>query len=105
MRRRGRGPSASARRGGGRCGVGLGEAFADSGVVVTPQVETDSVASLYAHVGVGAWASIVPHTWLRAMPVIGRTRAARLVDPDARAQRSEERRVGKECRSRWSPDH
>jgi hypothetical protein len=49
-------------------------------------VETDSVACLYAHVGVGAWASIVPHTWLRAMPVIGRTRAVRLVDPDARAQ-------------------
>jgi DNA-binding transcriptional LysR family regulator len=64
----------------------IDSAFADSGVVVTPQVETDSVASLYAHVGVGAWASIVPHTWLRAMPVIGRTRAVRLVDPDARAQ-------------------
>jgi DNA-binding transcriptional LysR family regulator len=61
-------------------------AFADNGVVVTPQVETDSVASLYAQVGVGAWASIVPHTWLRAMPVIGRTRAVRLVEPDARAQ-------------------
>ncbi|MFF2520814.1 LysR family transcriptional regulator [Streptomyces liangshanensis] len=60
--------------------------FAENGVVVTPQVETDSVASLYAHVGVGEWASIVPHTWLRAMPVIGRPRAVRLVEPDARAQ-------------------
>jgi DNA-binding transcriptional LysR family regulator len=60
--------------------------FADKGVVVTPQVETDSIASLYAHVGGGEWASIVPHSWLRAMPVIGRTRAVRLVDPDARAQ-------------------
>jgi DNA-binding transcriptional LysR family regulator len=60
--------------------------FADHGVVVTPQVETDSVASLYAHVGVGQWASIVPHTWLRAMPVVGRARALRLVDRDARAQ-------------------
>jgi hypothetical protein len=39
-----------------------------------------------AHVGVGEWASIVPHTWLRAMPVVGRARAVRLVDPDARAQ-------------------
>src|SRR5689334_24801993 len=29
------------------------------------------------------------------------TRAGR----DRRAVRSEERRVGKECRSRWSPDH
>ena len=25
--------------------------------------------------------------------------------PDSRAERSEERRVGKECRSRWSPYH
>ncbi|MBA2809134.1 LysR family transcriptional regulator [Streptomyces sp. KM273126] len=59
--------------------------FAEKGVVVTPQVETDSIASLYAHVGGGEWASIVPHSWLRAMPVIGRTRAVRLVDPDVRA--------------------
>jgi DNA-binding transcriptional LysR family regulator len=64
----------------------IDSAFADCGVVVTPQVETDSVASLYALVGLGAWASIVPHTWLHAMPVIGRTRAIRLVGPDARAQ-------------------
>jgi DNA-binding transcriptional LysR family regulator len=64
----------------------IDKAFAESGVTVTPQVETDSVASLYAHVGVGAWASIVPHTWLRAMPVVGRTRAVRLVEPNATAQ-------------------
>ena len=64
----------------------IDDAFKQSGITVTPQVETDSVASLYAHVGVGAWASIVPHTWLRAMPVVGRTRAVRLVGPDARAQ-------------------
>jgi DNA-binding transcriptional LysR family regulator len=49
-------------------------------------VETDSVASLYAHVATGAWASVVPHTWLRAMPVTGGTRAVPLVNPDARAQ-------------------
>jgi DNA-binding transcriptional LysR family regulator len=64
----------------------IDSAFADSGAVATPQVETDSVASLYAHVATGAWASIVPHTWLRAMPVTGRTRAVPLIDPDARAQ-------------------
>lgn len=64
----------------------IDSAFKDSGVAVTPQVETDSVASLYAHVGAGGWASIVPHTWLRAMPVIGRTRAVRLVAPVVRAQ-------------------
>ncbi|WP_329268754.1 LysR family transcriptional regulator [Streptomyces sp. NBC_01451] len=60
--------------------------FAEKGFVVTPQVETDSIASLYAHVGGGGWASIVPHTWLRAMPVVGRTRALPLVDPEAGAQ-------------------
>ena len=64
----------------------IDKAFAKSGVAVTPQVETDSVASLYAQVGVGAWATIVPHTWLRAMPVVGRARAVRLVDPDTKAQ-------------------
>ncbi|MGW2562412.1 LysR family transcriptional regulator [Streptomyces sp. NPDC001514] len=64
----------------------IDSAFADSGVVVTPQVETDSVATLYANVGIGACASIVPHTWLRAMPATARMRAVRLVEPEARAQ-------------------
>ncbi|MFI2303176.1 LysR family transcriptional regulator [Actinacidiphila glaucinigra] len=64
----------------------IDDAFAESGVVVTPQVETDSVAALYASVGAGACASIVPHTWLRAMPPLGRMRAVRLVEPDARAR-------------------
>jgi DNA-binding transcriptional LysR family regulator len=64
----------------------IDKAFAESGAMPTPQVETDSVASLYAHVGLGAWASIVPHTWLRAMPVVGRTRAVRLIEPETRAR-------------------
>jgi DNA-binding transcriptional LysR family regulator len=64
----------------------IDSAFASCGVVATPQVETDSVASLYAHVATGAWASVVPHTWLRAIPATGGTRAIRLVEPDSRAQ-------------------
>jgi DNA-binding transcriptional LysR family regulator len=64
----------------------IDKAFAESRVMVTPQMETGSVASLYALVGIGAGASIVPHTWLRAMPVTGKTRVARLVGPDVRAQ-------------------
>ncbi len=64
----------------------IDSAFASRGIVATPQVETDSVASLYAHVATGAWASIVPHTWLRAMPCTGGTRAVRLIEPDSRAQ-------------------
>src|SRR5258708_30735158 len=31
--------------------------------------------------------------------------ASARTDPQLRGLRSEERRVGKECRSRWSPDH
>ena len=64
----------------------IDKAFAASGSSAAPQVETDSVASLYAHVATGAWASVVPHTWLRAMPVTGAARAIRLVEPDTRAQ-------------------
>jgi DNA-binding transcriptional LysR family regulator len=63
----------------------IDKAFASSGAVAAPQVETDSVASLYAHVASGAWASVVPHTWLRAMPVTVAARVIRLVEPDARA--------------------
>jgi DNA-binding transcriptional LysR family regulator len=66
----------------------IDKAFAESGAEVTPQVETDSVASLFAHVGRGDWATIVPHTWLRAMPVILTSKVARLVEPDAAAQMS-----------------
>jgi DNA-binding transcriptional LysR family regulator len=64
----------------------IDKAFASSGALATPQVETDSVASLYAHVATGTWASVVPHTWLRAMPVTSAARAIRLVEPDATAQ-------------------
>jgi DNA-binding transcriptional LysR family regulator len=34
------------------------------GLTIAPRVETDSVASLYALVSTGRWASIVPHSWL-----------------------------------------
>lgn len=64
----------------------IDKAFASTGAVAAPQVETDSVASLCAHVASGAWASVVPHTWLRALPVTGAARAIPLVEPDSRAQ-------------------
>jgi DNA-binding transcriptional LysR family regulator len=60
----------------------IDKAFAEAGAVPTSHVETDSVASLYALVGAGEWATIVPHTWLHAMPVIGTTSVAQLIDPD-----------------------
>jgi len=64
----------------------IDKAFAQAGVQPKPQIETDSCASLYALVGPGEWATIVPQTWLRAMPVVGTTSTARLVEPDTRAQ-------------------
>src|SRR3712207_9269062 len=39
------------------------------------------------------------------VPTDGTPSAARIRDELSRVQRSEERRVGKECRSRWSPYH
>src|SRR5256885_11585547 len=36
---------------------------------------------------------------------VGNVRAAARLQVDSRNPRSEERRVGKECRSRWSPYH
>lgn len=64
----------------------IDHAFANVGAAVTPQVETDSMASLYAHVSTGAWAGIVPHTWLQAMPMTGTMRGLRLIEPDQKAQ-------------------
>src|SRR2546430_13554431 len=43
-------------------------------------------------------------SWARASCSAGGAADGRPVPPTLR-QRSEERRVGKECRSRWSPDH
>src|SRR5947208_16659508 len=42
------------------------------------------------------------HILVEDLPGVGKTTLARAL---ARAVRSEERRVGKECRSRWSPYH
>ena len=48
---------------------------------------------------------IVMTTGVTHMMVARRGKLARLTKWDLLAQRSEERRVGKECRSRWSPYH
>lgn len=59
----------------------IDRAFADHGITLHPQVETDSVASLFAQASAGNWASIVPHTWLWASPLGVGIRAVELVDP------------------------
>jgi len=64
----------------------IDKAFAECGIELNPHIETDSVASLYALVGAGSCVTIVPQTWLHALPVIGTTRIARLINPDVRAQ-------------------
>src|SRR5256884_8939222 len=43
--------------------------------------------------------------YLAKSPVLARKLTQMAGDPDAKVRRSEERRVGEECRSRWSPYH
>jgi DNA-binding transcriptional LysR family regulator len=64
-------------------------AFAGHAIAVTPQVETDSVASLLAQVATGNWACIVPHTWLWTSPLgteSSEIRAVEMVDPPLKAE-------------------
>ena len=64
----------------------IDEAFSDQALTVTPQVETDSVASLLAQVATGDWACIIPHTWLWTSLMAGNIRVVGLVDPILKAQ-------------------
>jgi DNA-binding transcriptional LysR family regulator len=67
----------------------IDQAFAGHAITVTPQVETDSVASLLAQVATGNWACIVPHTWLWTSPLGTENRAihaVELVDPVVKAE-------------------
>jgi DNA-binding transcriptional LysR family regulator len=59
----------------------LDDALAGHGLEVAPQLETDSVASLYAQVGTGRWASIVPYPWTRTLPPPAGIRVLSLGDP------------------------
>ena len=52
-------------------------------------------AALLACLALGAFKVYDKHRWA----------ASRLAEIEPRLTRSEERRVGKECRSRWSPYH
>ena len=64
----------------------IDEAFEGHGIAVTPQVETDSVASLLAQVASGNWACIVPHTWLWTSSLGSEIRAVEMVDPVVKAE-------------------
>jgi DNA-binding transcriptional LysR family regulator len=63
----------------------IDKAFADHAITVSPQVETDSVAALFAQVAAGNFACIVPHTWLWTSPLGAETRAVEMVDPVLKA--------------------
>lgn len=52
------------------------------GVEVAPQMETDSLSALMAHVRIGCWASIVPNSALEAVELSDSLRAIPIVEPD-----------------------
>jgi DNA-binding transcriptional LysR family regulator len=64
----------------------IDRAFAGHSITVAPQVETDSVASLFAQAATGNWACIVPHTWLWTNPMGGDIRAVQMVEPALTAE-------------------
>jgi DNA-binding transcriptional LysR family regulator len=63
----------------------IDDALATQGLAINPQLETDSVATLFAHIATGRWASIVPHTWIRALGVPAGASVLRLHDPSVAA--------------------
>jgi DNA-binding transcriptional LysR family regulator len=64
----------------------LDEALSGYGLSVTPQVETDSVAALYAQVSTGRWASVVPYPWTRTVRPPAGTRILALHEPEIRSR-------------------
>jgi DNA-binding transcriptional LysR family regulator len=63
----------------------IDDALASQSLTVTPQLEADSVGTLLAHVGTGRWASIVPHTWVRALGMPAGVSVVRLHEPSVTA--------------------
>jgi DNA-binding transcriptional LysR family regulator len=60
--------------------------FASHSITVSPQVETDSVATLLAQAASGDRACIVPQTWLWTTLMAADLRAVELVDPVLKTQ-------------------
>jgi DNA-binding transcriptional LysR family regulator len=63
----------------------IDDALSTLDLLARPQLETDSVATLLAHVGTGRWASIVPQTWIRTLGLPAGTSVLRLHDPSVTA--------------------
>jgi len=60
-------------------------AWRANALMVTPQLETDSIAMLYAAAGTGRWASIVPHSWVHAFGLSSESRVVLLTEPELTA--------------------
>jgi DNA-binding transcriptional LysR family regulator len=63
----------------------IDDALATQGLEVTPQLETDSVVALLAHVRTGRWASIVPQPWIRSLGAPAGISVLRLERPSVTA--------------------
>jgi DNA-binding transcriptional LysR family regulator len=63
----------------------IDDALSTLDLLARPQLETDSVATLLAHVGTGRWASIVPQTWIRTLGLPAGTSVLWLHDPSVTA--------------------
>ena len=63
----------------------IDDALATQGLQVAPQLETDSVVALLAHVRTGRWASIVPQPWIHTLGIPAGIRVLRLQRPSVTA--------------------
>lgn len=63
----------------------IDDALASQNLIVTPQLETDSLAALLAHVATGRWASIVPRPWLCSLRPVADINVLRLENPTVTA--------------------
>ena len=64
----------------------IDDALAGRHLEVKPQLESDSVVVLLAHVGTGRWATIVPQTWVRTLRPPAGVTVLRLEDPAVTAR-------------------
>jgi DNA-binding transcriptional LysR family regulator len=63
----------------------IDDALATQGLEVTPQLQTDSVVALLAHVRTGRWASIVPQPWIRSLGIPAGLSVLRMERPSVTA--------------------
>ncbi|MFD4438410.1 LysR family transcriptional regulator [Nocardia sp. NPDC058519] len=64
----------------------IDDALATRGLTATPQLESDSVATLLEHARTGRWACIVPQPWVAALGPTADIRVLELTDPAVTAQ-------------------